>query len=188
MPVAPVSLPSVAESFQVAMTGILKPLFSSGNSQNWNNQIVNMYDCELIWDLKNLYEPRSKMMIAFIGSRSSGGRNEKCIDPLDQRKFAYERREDLFRTVYVGVAKSVSKLAQPPYALPNKYAPAELRDCDRVWSQLAWAFKHELQTFTEAGIYAPNIPFVPAEFPLMDYWMMTGQFSCQIRFKYTIGN
>lgn len=187
MPVAPVSLPSVVESFQAAMTGILKPLFSTGNVQNWNNQIVNMYDCELVWDLKSLYEPRQKMMIAFIGNRSSGGHNEKCVDPLDQRKFAYERREDFFRTVYVGVAKTV-KLVQPPYALPNKSAMSEMRDCDRVWSHLAWAFKHETEAFAAAGIYNPGIPFVSAEYPLMDYWMVVGQFNCQVRFKHTVGN
>lgn len=187
MPATPIGLPSVLESFNRAMLAILKPIFTGGNSLVWNEQPVNFYDCDLIWNLKTLFEPRPKMMIAFIGNRSSNGRNEKCSDPLGKRRYAYQRREKLFRTVYIGVGKKIN-LTLPPYSLPNITAPSGLEDCDRVWSHLAWAFKHELASFEATGIFQPDIPFVPVEYPHTDYWVLTGQFSCEIRFMHTVGN
>lgn len=185
-----VKFPSVVESFHRALNEVLSPFLSTGNPATIMLEPVLFYNCDLLYsnDAFNKDEPHSKPFIAFVGSRTGSRKTEKTNDPKASRKFAYEVRQQVFKTVYVGIGSSLM-FEPPPYQTDEpSNRQASMQDVEIIWSQLLMVLEHQHANFSARGIYNPRLPAIPEQIAHPDYHLVRGELSTEIRFTLTRGN
>lgn len=183
-----VKFPSVIESFHRALNEVLSPFLSTGNPQTIMLEPVLFYRCELFYEAGVINnEPRDLPFIAFVGSRTGNRTTQKIDDPKASRQFAYEIRQQVFKTVYVGVGSSLI-FDPPPYEDPITSRQASMQDVEIIWSQLLMVLEHQHANFAPRGIYTPRLPAVPEQIAHPDYHLVRGELQTEIRFTLTRGN
>ncbi len=183
-----VALPSVIQTFHRALNEVLAPFLSTGNPAVLMYEPVHFYKCDLFYS-NQLFtgEPHLQPFICFTGTRAGARRTLKVEDPKQHRSFAYEVRQDVYRTVYVGMGDGLI-FAPPPYNDPPSNRQATMEDAEIIWSQLLMVLEHQHANFSARGIYTPRIPAVPEQVPHHDYLLLRGELTTQIRFTLTRGN
>lgn len=181
-----VQFPNMVESFHRALNEVLSPFLSTGNSASLMGNGMIFYKCDLLYS--NLIfgdEPRNGPFICFIGTQPGAQAIEKTTDPKAQRPYAYEVRERITRTVYVGIGMN-TKFDPPPFEDSPRLA--EMLDAENIWGQLATVIAHQHANFAQRGIYNPRLPITPRQVPSHDYFLLSGELSTEIRCTFTRGN
>lgn len=183
-----VAFPNVVETFHRALNEVLSPFLSTGNSAALMGQAVSFYKCDLLYNNDFLKDesPRKNPFIAFIGERVGPRSTQKCLDARSQRPYAYEVRQKVFRTVFVGMGRGL-EFNPPPYNEPPDPRPANMMDAENIWSQLLMVFEHQWENFNKRGIYYPTLPAIPAQISHNNYLLLTGQVAMEMRFTFTRG-
>lgn len=186
-----VSLPSVTETFQRGLDEVLRPYFSNGNPQMIMGLMVYFYKAELYYN-KDRLDPRGEKIetpfINFLGNRTGTFSSQKCQDPRQPNQpFAYERRQQVFRTVYVAVPKALT-LVLPPYSDPTSIRQAQWMDAERIWDQLLLVLENQYKNLNTHGIFNARLPAVPAQQADLDYLLLRGELQAEIRFRLTRNN
>lgn len=186
-----VTMPNVVESFHRALNEVLVPWLSTGNSAVLMGNIpVMFYKCDLLYnnDFFRDEKPHANPFICFVGERAAAGlRTEKCRDPNNLWPCIYETRQQIFRTVFVGIGRSL-QFNPPPYEEPGVPRVANMRDAELIWSQLLLVMENKWKNFNDRGIYKPILPSIPAQIQHKDYFLLSGQLSLEIRFTLSRGN
>lgn len=182
-----VQFPNIVESFHRALNEVLYPFLSTGNSQSLMGGIgIVFYKCDLLYS--NLIfgdEPRGNPFICFIGSQTGNRRIDKVVDPKAQRPYAYELRQNISKTVYVGMGTS-TKFDPPPFEDSPRLG--DMLDAENIWGQLVTVIEHQHANFAQRGIYNPRLPAIPRQVPNDNYYLVSGELTAQIRCTFTRGN
>lgn len=184
-----VKFPSVIETFHRAMDEVLAPFLSTGNPATIMLEPVLFYNCDLFYSSDVLQQqPVPKPFIAMVGSRTGSRHSHKVNDPKVARPFAYELRQQVYKTVYVGIGSSLM-FEPPPYQTEEpSNRQASMQDVEIIWSQLLMVLEHQHANFSARGIYNPRLPAVPEQIAHPDYHLVRGELSTEIRFTLTRGN
>lgn len=185
-----VQLPNTVESLHRAFSEVLIPYLSSGNSQNILGNQIEFYNCELFYHLEKIQKepgdaPVNKPFIVFAGSRIGSTKQYKASDPTLSRsdRSGNEVRQRLYKTVYVGVSRSL-KINLPPYSEPANTRLANLSDPDQIWSQLWIVLSYLHRSFYDRGIYYPDLTPVPVPVPSEDYYLVSGSLEMEVRYQF----
>jgi hypothetical protein len=183
-----VTFPSIIETFYRALNEVLAPFLTTGQTQMLMRTPVQFYKCDLFFN-KNVFakEPQPNPFICFTGERVGPRTDQKCNDPKGNMPFAYEVRQTVYRTVFVGIGAS-KVFNHPPYLDPESPRQADMMDAEVIWSQLLMVLEHQYANLALRGIHTPILPAVPAQILNKDYFLLQGELKTEIRFTMTRGN
>lgn len=186
-----VGLPNVVETFHRAFHEVVSPFLSTGNPQMIMGLMVYFYKAELFYSLDYLDPKGDKLgspFIVFAGNRPGTYKTEKCLDPRQPtRSFAYEKRQQVFKTVYVGFPRTMVAVP-PPYSDQGAKRKVSMQDTEQLWSQLSLVLDHQHKNFNDRGIFNPRLPAVPAQTQNLDYFMVQGEMQVETRYTFTRNN
>lgn len=182
-----VSFPNVVESFHYALNEVLTPFFT-GESRVIMQDNTQLYKCDLFYS-NQLFtgEPRPAPFVAFCGSRAGGRQTEKTTDPKGNRRYGYEIRQTVYRSVFAGIGATL-RFNPPPYIDPANPRQATLRDAEAIWSQVVLVLENQYANLALRGIYRPVLAVIPAVVPSKDYFLLTAELQAEIRCTFTRGN
>jgi hypothetical protein len=185
-----VQFPNVVETFQRALNEVLAPFLSSGNTAVLMGDIpVIFYKCDLFYnnDIMRDQVVPNLPFICFVGNRVGTRTTQKCEDHKGFRPYGYEVRQQAPRTVFVGIGRAI-EFNPPPYEETGVPRQANMMDAENIWSQLSMVLENKWKDFSDRGIYKPTLAGIPAQVQSKDYFLLTGQLSCEIRYTFTRGN
>lgn len=183
-----VRFPNIAESINRALHEVLKPYLSTGNSQEINGTEVHFFNCELVYNVRQINEKLNndgtlaveKPLIAIIGKRVVSSNKLKCHRG---EQLVYEHRMRLQRSVVVMVPYTLSVLT-PPGTNLNSRQQGSGRMAQQIYDSLFATIVANCSAFRERGIYYPALTEFPSDDSTECYAVASGFLNFEARATY----
>lgn len=178
--------PNVEENFKTALYEVLAPYLCTGTVQQLQCEMTSFYNIDLSFDVEKVRTPTTKPILSIVGSQVQGYREFKCDDPCGQRPFGYIRQQNVTRTVYLSIGKTMV-LSSPPYLDPSAVEMATWRTMDRIWAQFSGVLESRRKELTEKGIMNATVDHFPTQIQDKDFFIYFGRFKALLQYGYTRG-